>query len=211
MERSGNPAPCSEVDARDGYAVLKDKRGRFQFLLIPTARISGIEDPVLLSANVPNYWRDAWQARRFVDARIGRLLPRDAIALTVNAVTGRSQNQLHIHVDCVRPDVRAELQAHAAAIGSEWTPFPVPLGEQQYLARKVASADLNGVNPFRLLAELPEARRNPGYETLVVAGAVFPDGSPGFYLLADHADPARGDLAHGESLQDHACALTGSE
>ena len=33
-----------------GFAVLKDKTGVAQFLLIPTARIGGIEDPALLGA-----------------------------------------------------------------------------------------------------------------------------------------------------------------
>ena len=38
-------------------------------------------------------------------------MPRDDISLAVNSVYGRSQNQLHIHIDCVRSDVRNALRA----------------------------------------------------------------------------------------------------
>jgi CDP-diacylglycerol pyrophosphatase len=46
-----------------------------------------------------------------------------------------------------------------------------------------------------------------GIETLVVAGAVFEDGSSGFILLSDRADPATHDPAAGESLMDHSCQV----
>ena len=41
-----------------------------------------------------------------------------------------------------------------------------------------------------------------------LAGETFPpDGKPGFVLLAGRADPAHGDFASGEELQDHECAI----
>jgi len=44
-EKAGKgPAPCAEVDLAGGFAVLKDKRGNTQFLLIPTKVVTGIED-----------------------------------------------------------------------------------------------------------------------------------------------------------------------
>ena len=46
-----------------------------------------------------------------------------------------------------------------------------------------------------------------GRETLTVAGAVFPNGKPGFYLLADRASTAAMDSASSESLLDHDCAV----
>jgi CDP-diacylglycerol pyrophosphatase len=44
-----------------------------------------------------------------------------------------------------------------------------------------------------------------GAWTLALAGAVRADGSMGFYLLADRANPAAGDPGSAEDLQDHAC------
>jgi len=202
-----DPSPCTLVDLAGGYVVLKDRVGATQFLVLPTARITGIESAALLSPRVPDYMQDAWSARRFVEARAPGQLTRSDLSLAVNSIHGRSQNQLHIHVDCLRQDVRDALTQHHGAIGDKWQPFPVALAGHHYIARRLVLRDLEYVNPFRTLAdEVPEARANMGEYTLVVAGATFA-GKPGFIVLADRADMLRGDVANGESLQDHSCAV----
>jgi CDP-diacylglycerol pyrophosphatase len=208
----GKPAPCTEValeggEAR-GWAVLKDRRGKTQFLLIPTARVTGIEDPVVLAPDAPNWWQAAWSARGYVMARAGRELPRDALSLAINAPTGRTQEQLHIHVDCLRPDVRDALRARAHLVGEDWAPLGIALAGHDYRARRLDGAELGANDPFRLLAAAPGVgAAGMADETLVVVGATFAGGVPGFLLLADHVDLAAGDRGSGEELQDHDCAL----
>ena len=55
-----DPSPCTSVDITEGvdkgFAVLNDINGISQFLLIPTARIGGIEDPAILTDGETNYW-----------------------------------------------------------------------------------------------------------------------------------------------------------
>lgn len=200
----GDPAPCARVDLDGGYAVLKDLVGNTQFLLIPTARVSGIESPEILAADAPNYVADAWRARSFVEQRAGRALPRDWLSLSVNSSAARSQDQLHVHIDCVRADVRQALISYVDAIGTTWQPFPVALVGQQYRAMAVWDPELNAVNPFRLLADGLPVGADMGAQTLVVAGITGADGRPGFALLAGQADAARPGSGHGEDLQDHA-------
>lgn len=205
---SHNPSPCAEVDLAPGagFAILKDIRGNSQFLLIPTTRIGGIEDPAILAPDAPNYFAEAWQARSFVEDRLHTVLPRDAFALAINAVTGRTQNQLHIHIDCIRPDVRTILIANLDRVTEVWTPFPEPLAGHIYRAIRIDGDTLGTTNPFRILADA-----NPGIDmglhTLVLVGATFPDGKPGFVLLDDRANVPAGDRASGEELEDHSCAL----
>ncbi|HTT81115.1 MAG TPA: CDP-diacylglycerol diphosphatase, partial [Stellaceae bacterium] len=207
----GRPAPCAFVDLRHGVArgfvLLKDIRGRTQYLLIPTARVTGIEDPQLLRPGAPNYVADSWRERGWTERAAGRALPRDALSLAINSPYARSQNQLHIHIDCLRPDVRAALRRAAPALADTWAPLPMPLAGHRYWARRVVGPRLAGANPFKLLANgMPGAREAMGEQTLVVAGAVF-RGRPGFILLDDRLDLATGDHAGGEELQDHTCAL----
>jgi CDP-diacylglycerol pyrophosphatase len=211
----GQPAPCALVDIAageaNGYAVLKDRTGVLQFLLIPSTRITGIESPVLLRNRAPNYWAAAWQARHFMVERSGQrgnALVRENIGLAINSASGRSQNQLHIHIDCVRPDVKQLLAAHESEIGLEWTPLTVPLVGQHYLARRLVGAELGNRDPFKLLAdEVKGAKEDMGRHTLVLVGARFRDGQPGFYLLDDHVGSTVGDRASGEDLMDHDCAV----
>jgi len=205
-KQNHSPFPCAKVDLADGYAVLKDLVGNTQFLLIPTIPVRGIESPEVMAPNAPNYWADAWQARSFVEDRARRHLPRDMLGLAINSLSGRSQNQLHIHIDCIRLDVHVALRTHAASIGGHWSRFPVPLAGHDYMAMRIEQADLGAINPFALLADgIPGARADMAHWTLVVIGDSH-QGKEGFVVLAGHAVPASGDWGAGEQLLDHACA-----
>ena len=200
--------PCVFVNSRGGYAVIRDRKGANQFLLIPTRRIAGIESRGLLAPHAVDYFAAAWRSRKWVERAVGHAMPPDMLSLAVNSQFARSQNQLHIHIDCVRPDVRDALNDRAAAIGARWSPFDVWFFGHHYRAMTVAGTTLAGRNPFQLLAAgIAGARANMGQYTLVVVGARFAGNAPGFVILADRADPANGDRAGGEELQDHGCAL----
>jgi CDP-diacylglycerol pyrophosphatase len=198
-----NPDPCVAVSLFGGFAVLKDLVGPEQYLLIPTRQISGIESPELLAPFSRNYFADAWQARGFVVRAVGPAVPRDMLSLVINSQVGRSQNQLHIHIDCVRADVRDTLLRNRGNIGWRWAMLDEPLAGQHYRAMRVAGPTLFGHNPFKLLASgVPGARADMGQHTLVVVGMQF-GRVPGFVILDDQADVAHGDWGNGEELQDH--------
>ncbi len=203
------PAPCVQVDLARGFAILKDRIGVAQLLLIPTRRVTGIEDPALLRPGAPNDWAPAWDATPRLSATLGRPLPRQAIALAINSAWGRTQDQLHIHIDCVRSDVAAALRLHRDSLAPAWQAFPVPLAGRAYRAMRVDGADLSGINPFRLLADgNPAAASAMGRHTLVVIGMVFAADRPGFVILDGQVDLWAMDLASGERLQDHDCAIS---
>jgi CDP-diacylglycerol pyrophosphatase len=201
-----NSSRCAEVDlaggVERGYVVLKDLVGDTQFLVIPTARVTGIEDPALLAAKAPNYWAPAWLARFYMFGRAHRELPRDAIGLAINSPKGRSQNQLHIHVDCVRPDLRQYLARRAARMPERWADLGEAIDGHRYLAMRLDSRDLREIDPFVLLARIPAARQHMGNWSLVAVGM-----PRGFVLLAGHVNAANNDNASGEELLDHNCAV----
>lgn len=201
------PLPCVTVDPVRGYAILKDIRGASQFLLIPTARVTGIEDPAILEPKAPPYWEEAWEERNDVAAMAGgRALDATQLSLAVNSSKGRTQNQLHIHMDCIAPAVRAAIAAHPPATGAGWTAFPVPLAGHPYQVRIVSSLIGKDGDPFAVAAaDLPGAREAMGDVTLLVTGA-DPKGGH-FVMLAGRADPAHGIRASAEELQDHGCAV----
>lgn len=212
QQQRGTPEPCASVDLHDGaakgYAVFKDRNGIAQYLLIPTTPVPGIESASLLAFDAPNYFAAAWRGRSFVEAALHRALPRDGITLAINSTYSRSQAQLHIHIDCTRDVVRDALVRKQETIGDGWAPLDEPLAGHRYSAMRVLSEGLDGFNPFKLLASaLPDPAKTMGEHTLVVIAVNFPDGRPGFVLLADRANPAAGDQAHGTELQDRACGL----
>lgn len=210
QEQHSNPAPCVSVDLRDGEAhgsaVLKDRNGPYQYLLIPSARITGIESAPLYADGAVNYFAAAWAARHFVEQGVGHPLPRELLSLAINSRYARSQNQLHIHIDCLKSDVREALRRQLPNIGDDWAPLATPLAGHRFGARRVHDTDLVQNNPLRLLpVSLRESESERTRLTLVLAGAHFADGDDGFVLLAGHAALWPFDPGHGEDLQDHAC------
>jgi len=206
------PRPCVEVSAppghfERGYAVLKDIKGRYQYLVLPLTRIAGIESPAVLEPGAPNYFADAWTARLYVEAALHETVPRDELSLAVNSRYGRTQNELHIHVDCIRPNVRRALRRVESAITGHWNRLPTPLLHHAYQAKWIGGTSLT-INPFRSLATALPDGTQMGLYGLAVIGAYSSAGKPGFVLLATRADIARGDDGSAEELQDRSCAIT---
>src|SRR5690606_18183821 len=128
-----NPAPCAEVKPDAGYVVFKDRNGPLQYLLMPTYRINGTESPLLVEPYTPNFFWLAWQARSFMNQKYGKDIPDSAISLAINSRSGRTQNHFHIHISCLRPDVRAQLDDNLAKVSTRWLPLPGGLRGNEYL------------------------------------------------------------------------------
>jgi len=205
-----NTAPCAKVDSPGHYAILKDQRGIAQHLLIPTDKVTGIESSALLDPATPNFFAAAWAEKGATDARLPHPLPRDSVSLAVNAQNARSQNQLHIHIDCLSVEARDALKAVAAKVGRQWAPLADPVAGHHFMAIRVDGEGLGSFNPFIALAK---TLTNPAVEmasrNLVVVGADFVEG-PGFLVLSDVAQAKIFGIlgyAGGEDVQDHTCAI----
>jgi CDP-diacylglycerol pyrophosphatase len=160
----------------------------------------GIDSSELLDPDVPNYFAEAWHARDLITKFVGHEVPRTAIGLAVNKAAARSQDQFHIHIECLRQDVFESLRALSARLTDAWT--PVTVSGSPYDALRITGSGLEGANPFELLADAkPDVRHHIGDYTLVVVGAQFAAG-PGFILLA-------GTGQTGELLLDSTCAAVG--
>jgi CDP-diacylglycerol pyrophosphatase len=213
IEAGQGAKPCVAVDISQGedrgMALLKDQVGVAQILLIPTRKLSGIEDAALFASEAPPYFGAAWAARARIEQTLGRPLPREDVSIAINSMVRRSQDQAHLHVDCLDKDVAAALRAYADPLDEQWRSMNVVLNGRRYWARRLESADLSDVSPLGLLADgLPGARQEMGLWSLAVVGATF-SGQPGFILLADRAESAEG--GHAEDLQDHACGIAKPE
>jgi CDP-diacylglycerol pyrophosphatase len=201
-----DPSPCAKVSLdggqAHGFVLLKDRDGVAQYLLMPTARITGIEDPAILAPDAANYFARAWDEREVTPRRLGRPLAAADLSVAVNSIYGRSQDQLHLHIDCLDRTVAAALRQAAVPHDGDWAAHRVTLHGHAYRIRWLAADQLASTNPFELLADsLPNARREMAAWTIALVGA--PEG--GLYLLADRVHPAAGDRASAEELQDHDC------
>ena len=202
-----NPAPCERVylanpkDGSSGYAVIAAPGGGAHFLLVPTRAMAGIESSELLDPDAPNYFAEAWHARGLIGAFVGHDVPRTVVGLAVGIAQSRTQDQFHIHIECLQQDTFKALRASAENVVDVWSPMTI--AGSTFQALRIMTDGLDASNLFELLATLnSDARHHMGNYTLVVAGMQF-KGGPGFVVLA-------GTGPSGEILLDSTCAVAGS-
>lgn len=203
------PSPCIEMHAGyGGYAIFKDQHGLYQYLLIPSSRISGIESPKLLQSDAPNYFALAWNARRYVERAIGAKQPRDAMSLVLNSREGRSQDQLHIHVDCIREDVHNTIVQQLPHLSDRWAWLSegLPPSRHRYMARRLDTESLS-IDPLKDLNRALPSGDHLSAHSLVVVGVSDPTTGPGFVLLSGRVDEAHADHGNADDLQDTACSI----
>jgi CDP-diacylglycerol pyrophosphatase len=202
--RGAAPGPSLQCNPMHQDAVLKDRCGATHYLLIPTRLRVGIENPELLRDDEPNYFADAWAARDRVIAASGRSdVGSDELGLAINSRRGRSQEQLHIHVDFVNPAVRDLLLQWLREGGSR--PRIELLG---HAYRIVHVATLQSPTPFQRAASADEAQARRDLNTIAVVG----DGDSGFVVLFGRAGLLGPDRGHAEDiLVPRHCSLAHAE
>jgi CDP-diacylglycerol pyrophosphatase len=202
-----NPAPCERVFLPDsktlnsGYAVIADEGGGAHYLLVPTQTLTDLSSGELLDPDTPNYFAQAWIARDVLSKFTGHAVPRNAVGLAMGIARFSAQDQFHIHIECLRPEIAKALRVSAADMTDTWS--PLVLEGSTYQAMRLMSEDLSATNPFELLATLKsDARHHMVDYTLVVAGMQFKSG-PGFVVLT-------GTGPSGELLLESTCGGSGT-
>ena len=178
---TGFAFPCLEVNTSDGggrgYVVLR-RPGLRDIVLAPTRPVVGLEDPWLRTAAAPNYFQDAWSARRFLQEL--RQLVRKRLIMSI--APELSENR--------------------------WVFIKRGLYGIDVWARQIGQNSLDGVNPLRLVAEgIPDALGNLASMGLAVAASPVADGSDGFVALSWFDDVAIPNHAFAaEGLLDPRCS-----
>lgn len=171
----GTPFPCLEVSpptpGEPGFAVIRAPSHTTHIIVTPTDHIPGIESPLLLQPAAGAYWRAALAARRLVvEASNGRA-SLDAVGLALNSERTRSQDQLHIHAECVRPEILQAIRAQSGEIGAAWRVLAHPVDRERLFARTVTAATLASDNLFAILAEIPGIHGDLSHVTVLVVAA----------------------------------------
>ena len=208
---TGFAFPCLQVSTADGeergYVVLR-RPGTGDIVLAPTKQVVGVEDPWLRTVEAPNYFRDAWNARSFLEELERRPLDHEDVALAVNSQLLRSQDQLHIHIGCLSYAARLATRSAAPELSdSEWTRLKWHVRGPAVWARRISGSSLDGVNPFRMAEEIAEGNSKLTHLAIVVAGSALADGRDGFVELAWLDDSARpGGSLTADGLLDPNCS-----
>ncbi|WP_409159385.1 CDP-diacylglycerol diphosphatase [Pectobacterium sp. B2J-2] len=204
QQHSGNPAPCLEVNLADGYVLFDDRNGPYHDLLLPTDKISGIESPELLQQGTPNFFEQAWARRDHLSHEAGKPIREDYLSLAINSRYGRTQNQLHIHIACLRPEIYQTLNQQFPTLSADWKPLPVKINGHVYLAKTLTPNEWAHSDPFKTLDRYAQ-QRNESIGKYGLAMVSTPTGEK--VLLASSLDVFNMSLGSVEEIQDFSCTL----
>jgi CDP-diacylglycerol pyrophosphatase len=157
-----------------GYAIhdgTSATKTTFNYLLISTVRLRGIECPSLLNSGAPEYFRDAYDN---ID-----ILPKGTDwALGIDSADNRSRDQFHIHISRLDTSARTDIDNAAKWIPtteSAWSRAIITVNKKRFCAWNAPNVD---GNLFVLLYDHlvkpwqsgPTPQFNMGHETLLVTG-----------------------------------------
>jgi CDP-diacylglycerol pyrophosphatase len=189
---------CRAYSKIDDFIILKDNDPAKPeaYLIIPTTKVTGIEDRKIFLPPVADFWAYGWQ-----QAQIYLKKPAADTALAINSEYGRSQQQLHIHISCVRRDVAQALAENDGEIGADPAkPVEIPLGPQTHIYRVIRVPSLMAESPFALAAAMPGARADMAAQSIAVIGSRT---AGVYYVLETYHQGANPGAA--EELLDQTC------
>lgn len=204
--KNGNlQSPCIKVDQIHRYVIYKDIKGPLHDLLLPLDKISGIESPILQQKNTENYFMRAWQNRDLFIKSANKPINEQFLSLAINSKYGRTQEQLHIHLACLKPDVYQTIKENEHAITANWQPLKERINSHQYIAIKVPASDINKISPFNYLEKyVAEQGDNIAYYGLAMTPSTQKNE---FILLASRLKLLDFNLGSAGAIQDYQCKL----
>lgn len=198
------PGACLKVDLAERYVLFKDAKGPYHDLLMPTFPVAGLESPELGDSATPDFFLYAWSERGRLSEEANFPIRDQYLSLAVNSRYGRSQDHLHIHMACLRPEVYDLLAREASSISFDWTVLSEKIQGRRYLARRLPGDALARENPIGILNRHLQANgAAPGDFGLALT--LLDDGD--FVLLATGMNLLTLDLGSAEAIQDFTCAV----
>jgi CDP-diacylglycerol pyrophosphatase len=193
---------CEDYNKTYQYILAKDASSskKNAYLIIPTIQMPGIESSLTLSSPTLDIWQDGWSQSQ------GLLKPPKGakIGLAINSALGRDQNQLHIHIACVRSDVLKTLAGtkNFSIDPAKPTKLILPPNNNPYEAIQLSSLAGNS-SPFKVVRLLPHVSSSNIREQSIAI--VEGPQSQTWILLNTHANGQNKGEAE-ELLNQQACS-----
>ncbi|AGW94735.1 MULTISPECIES: CDP-diacylglycerol diphosphatase [Cupriavidus] len=199
---------CAQVDRSRGLVLYKDAIGVSHYLVIPAHPVTGVEDGKAWDGAGANPWAFGWEARGIVGQALGKAVPDDMLGLAINSRSSRSQDQLHIHLDCISAAARALVNGGSGAIGTGWTALRHD-GKPVRAKFVPASTPVLTVDPFLLVRNGANdgAAAPPPDRGIFVTYVRDRQGRTGFVVVDQPVDKTAGSNGHASDFLDRRCRL----
>ncbi len=133
---------------------------------------------------------------------VGHALPDTLLGLAINARASRSQDQLHIHLDCISERARDFLAN--GDIGTQWRDLSFN-GKSVRAMLIPADQPSLSVNPFGLVRQ--DVGGDIADRGVFMAYVKPASGTAGFVVVDEPVDKVRGSNGHASDFLDRGCKL----
>jgi|SRR5208283_813693 len=201
---AGRDSNCPAHQWAEPYALAKDsdlRKKSHAYLIIPTARVTGIEDSQILSKTYDNLWIDGWHSSHNLGQHT------EWTGLAINSCYNRGEDQLHIHVSCVDPKLAKKLPTIL-----DYPQFKtVNLKDHKYEATKVSGLTGDN-NPFKVVEQRECANAGTDLsacmakQSIAVIGPGDAEHDGHYYVLNNPYAGPHTRTGHAEELLDQNCS-----
>ncbi|MFP3019468.1 MAG: CDP-diacylglycerol diphosphatase [Arsenophonus sp.] len=198
-------SPCIKVDEKQRYIIYKDRNGVLHNLLLPLDRISGIESSILQQKKTKNYFLLAWKNRKLFIKSEDKSFNEEFLSLAINSKYGRTQEQLHIHIACLKPEVFQIIKDNENYITNSWKPLKKKINNHQYIAIKIPFSNIDKISPFNYIKKYAaEQGDRISYYGLAM---ILSNQKNEFILLANRIRLFDFNFGSAGEIQDYQCKL----
>ena len=162
------PTPGAEcLSHGDDFIIFQTNGTPHHYLLIPATRITGVESPEFWDTAYPDWLAKAWRRRYVVAKRLGKGMVPQQIGIAINSRYARTQDQLHIHLNCIRDGIQTQLamMVDGGKIDQDWKDISVtwPDPGRGIQTRVFRARTFEGANlPDDLVAQIKKSSPSVG-------------------------------------------------
>jgi len=199
QSKPGDPH-CRVYSKQYNYIVAKDASAtkKEAYLIIPTIQLVGIESPLTLDSPTLDIWQDAWAEA--TSKNPGKAEGKTGLA--INSAKSRDQDQLHIHMACVKPEVLTALRQKKISDNPK-SPTKLQLPPNNFEYDAVLLTSLAGdSSPFKIVRQLPHVN-DKNIQDQSVALVQGLNGKTFIFLNTYANDKNKGEA---EELLDQTCS-----
>jgi CDP-diacylglycerol pyrophosphatase len=167
----GLTLPCAKVNRDRGYAVIKSPAPYgLSFIVTPVVPVAGIESLATTTGDTNRLWLAAWEERDLLERAAKHKINWSDVVLAVNSKSTRSQDQLHIHLGCIKSSIRDFLAVEPSSTGENWQSAHPSSINVSFFVKLLPEEDIRR-DLFKLVFdELPGGRLFAEKQTIALAG-----------------------------------------
>jgi CDP-diacylglycerol pyrophosphatase len=196
---------CSYVSSKYNYVIVEDgneKKKPVAYPIIPIAKVTGIEDAKIYDKPYLNYWESGWAYVVQNQLKPAAHQNHKIVAMAINSKPARDMNQLHIHLSCVRADIKGRPKKASTDRSKPIKVDPPPNGNPREAVVMKSKSVTEDDSPYNMITKFRGVKNHMDLQMDLQSVAVIQSDTADEFYVVDTYAPEK-DKGEVEELLDH--------